>query len=87
MDYKILYFMYEQDYSKSLHGIKLKRSEFNTDVEAELKESLKNGWRIASTCPIIKSRLMDQEGIGSDIGTTRHVYTYTDGIEIFLVKE
>ena len=79
--------MYDQEYNKALQEIKLKRSEFNTDVEAELKESLKNGWRIASTCPIIKSALMDQEGISSDIGTTRHVYTYTDGIEIFLVKK
>jgi tartrate dehydratase beta subunit/fumarate hydratase class I family protein len=50
------------------------------NADAEIAQLLNQGWRIVSTSPVTASRLDEFEG-------TLLVFTYTSGIEVFMIKE
>lgn len=67
---------------------------YNTSIkddtaEEEIAKHLNEGWRIISTTPIIGSRAYNEQGHCkfSSRGGSDMVYTYTQCIEVFLVKE
>jgi hypothetical protein len=57
----------------------------NEDTETavdEIDQLIKEGWKIVSTCPITATQ------ISRDLKSTEYqTYTFTSGIEVFLVKE
>ena len=55
-------------------------SEDTKKVDAEIAKHINEGWRIVSTSPITASTI-------DDYRKTPFVFTYTIGIEIFMIKE
>ena len=58
------------------------------DTEAadnQIREALKKGFKIVSTAPITGTYITEEGG--EDEVPLVKAYTYTDGIEVFLVKE
>ena len=56
-------------------------------ADNEITKLLSEGWRIISTAPITGSQAYDREGLSSLRNHPEMVYTFTMGIEVFLVKE
>ena len=48
----------------------------------EIGQLLKEGWKIASTSPVTASTVLKDP-----FSNQYHTYTFTSGIEIFLIKE
>ncbi len=91
MDYKRIYISYDTDYSEALNSISPQEGEYSKSADKEIKKHLNDGWRIVSTAPVIASWRRNAENL-SGIAPNKHewqdyVFTYTNGIEVFLVKD
>ena len=89
MEYKRMWIPYDTDFSKPLMYVFPSDNEDTNNADEEIKHLLKVGWHIISTAPITESRAYNKEG-NCDLpgaGGSDMVYTFTSGIEVFLVKE
>ena len=91
MDYKRIYITYDFDYNTTLHIASSIDSKWSKSADEKIKKHLNDGWRIVSTAPVIASKRLNAEYL-SGMPPTKHqwqdyVFTYTDGIEVFLVKD
>ena len=91
MDYKRINILYDTDYCDALHRISPEEGEYSKSADNEIKKHLNDGWRIVSTAPVIASWRRNAENL-SGIAPNKHewqdyVFTYTNGIEVFLVKD
>jgi len=86
MKYKRIWMPYNVDFVRHLDYVRPSDDEDTNKADNEITKLLSEGWRIISTAPITGSRAFDEEGLSS-IRSPKMVYTYTTGIEVFLVKE
>ena len=86
MKYKRFLIPYNEDFCTQLKYVRPSGDEDTNKADNEITKLLSEGWRIISTAPITGSRAFDEEGLSS-IRSPKMVYTYTTGIEVFLVKE
>ena len=88
MEYKRIWMSYDYDFLDGLMSAIPMDSEDTKKADKEIAKLLKEGWRIISTAPVTGSRAYNERGLcgipnmGSDM-----VYTFTCGIEVFLVKD
>lgn len=54
-------------------------------ADEQIRVALNNGFRIVSTAPITGTYITEEDSEG-DVPVVK-TYTYTDGIEVFLVKD
>ena len=95
MEYKRIFIQFNTDYSESLHYIWTCDDENSKRADKEIKKHLNDGWRIVSTSPVTASKRMNADGIaamGLGYDSLKHewqdyVFTFTTGIEVFLVKD
>jgi hypothetical protein len=89
MEYKRIWMPYGTDFRDSLMYVSPYDNEETIKVHNELAKLISEGWRIISTAPITESRAYSSNGNHNipGMGGSDMVYTYTSGIEIFLVKE
>jgi hypothetical protein len=86
MEYKRIWMPYKTDFSVVCKYFYPSDDENTEKADNEIAKLLSEGWRIISTAPITGSQARDEKGLCS-IGLPEMVYTYTIGIEVFLVKE
>ena len=88
MEYKRIWMSYDYNFLDVLMYVSPTDSEDTKKADKEIAKLLKQGWRIISTAPITMSRAYNERGhcgmpnVGSDM-----VYSFTCGIEVFLVKD
>ena len=95
MDYKRISIEFENEYSDATHCIYAYEGEYSENADKEIKDHLNDGWKIVSTSPVIESRRINAKGIsgmGRGHDLLKHewqdyVFTFTRGIEVFLVKD
>ena len=91
MDYKRIYIPFNINYSDSFNWILPKEGEDSESADEEIKKHLNDGLRILSTAPVTASWRRNATNT-SGLLPTKHewqdyVFTYTAGIEVFLVKD
>ena len=86
MKYKRIWMPYNVDFVIVLDYVKPSDNEDTNKADNEITKLLSEGWRIISTAPITGSRAYDEDGFSS-LRKPAMVYTFTTGIEVFLVKE
>jgi hypothetical protein len=86
MKYKRIWMPYNVDFITILKYVKPSDNEDTNKADNEITKLLSEGWRIISTAPITGSQAYDEDGLSS-IRKPEMVYTFTTGIEVFLVKE
>lgn len=91
MKYKRIWMPYKTDFLTSLLWVSPSDNEDTKAADNKIEKLLSEGWSIVSTAPITESRGYDKNGhcnmnMPNTYGTDM-VYTYTSGIEVFLVKE
>ncbi len=78
MEYKRIWLNFE---TVTSYGLAVPiESDSTRNADAEIALLLNQGWRIVSTSPVTASRVDEYEG-------TLLVFTYTSGIEVFMIKE
>ena len=95
MEYKRIYIEFDTDYSNTLHWFWPCDGKNSEKADKEIKKHLNDGWKIVSTSPVTASRRMNADGIvamGMGHESLKHewedyVFTFTSGIEVFLVKD
>ena len=89
MEYKRIWMPYNCNFYDTLMYVIPSDNEDTNKADEEIKQLLKKGWRIVSTAPVIESRAYNKEGYCNmpNTGGPEMVYSYTSGIEVFLVKE
>jgi len=86
MKYKRIWMPYDADFVTILMMVRPSDYEDTKKADNEITKLLSEGWRIISTAPITGSQAYDREGLSS-LRNPEMVYTFTTGIEFFLVKE
>ena len=86
MEYKRIWMPYNNEFFKTCKYVHPSDDKDTEKADNEIAKLLSEGWRIISTAPITGSRAYDEKGLDG-IGLPEMVYTYTIGIEVFLVKE
>ena len=89
MEYKRIWMPYNTDFFDALMRVSPYDDEDTNKADDEIKQLLKKGWRIVSTAPVTESRAYNKKGfcnMPNRYGTDM-VYTFTRGLEVFLVKE
>ena len=89
MEYKRIWMPYNTDFFDTLMYVAPVDDEDTNKADDEIKQLLKKGWRIVSTAPVTESRAYNKKGFCDmpNLGGSDMVYTYTRGLEAFLVKE
>ena len=90
MEFKRIWMPYNVDFDHVAYmQVSPCDDEYTTKGENEIKQHLKEGWRIVSTAPVTESRAYNKKGSCKmpNTGGPDMVYTFTKGLEIFLVKE
>ena len=95
MDYKRIYIEFDTDYNDAGHWIWPYEGEYSKKADKEIKDHLNDGWKIVSTSPLTGSRRINADGLsamglGHDLLKHEwqdYVFTFTRGIEVFLVKD
>ena len=89
MKYKRIWIPYNENFYTSLFMVSPSDDEDTKAADKIIEELLSEGWSIVSTAPITASRAYNEKGFCNmpKTGGSDMVYTYTSGIEVFLVKE
>ena len=89
MEFKRIWMPYRVEFMEGFMYVSPCDNEDTTEGENEIKQHLKEGWRIVSTNPLTESRAYNKKGSCNmpNTGGSEMVYTYTCGLDIFLVKE
>ena len=91
MEYKRIWMPYEDTYHKYTMSLGVADNDETKKADEAIANHLRNGWRIASTCPVTITQAYaavgGDETNHKDEQQKKHVYTYTSGIEVFLVKD
>jgi len=87
MKYKRIWMPYNVDFVRHLDYVRPSDDEDTNKADNEITKLLSEGWRIISTAPITGSQAYDRLGLSSLRNHPEMVYTFTIGIEFFLVKE
>ena len=78
MEYKRIWLRYS---TFNTYGeVNPSESEESMKADAEIAQHINQGWRIVSTTPVTASKIDDYRKIP-------YVFTYTCGVEVFMVKE
>jgi hypothetical protein len=84
MEYKRIWLPYCNSLNQDLFYVSPTDDENTKAADEEIAEHLKNGWRIVSAVPITESSSFSKLGLRD---YSDSVFTYTSGIEVFIVKE
>lgn len=84
MEYKRIWLPYHTQLNDLLYYAEPCDDEDTEKADKEIADHLKNGWRIASVAPITGSGCYDKNGLKN---FSDSVFTYTVGLEVFLVKD
>ena len=88
MEYKRIWMPYKDTYYRSIMSVGVGDYDETKKADEAIANHLNNGWRIASTCPVTATQAHPEwDSELTEKQQKKHVYTYTTGIEVFLVKD